>query len=264
MKSHTDLNQSRKLAEILPLESADTEEEWRDVEGFEGLYMVSNFGRVVSFQGCYPRIMKLGITHKGYQNVGLQKNKRRKTFVVHRLVAKAFIPNPDNLPQINHRDECKTNNRVDNLEWCTAKYNNNYGTYIDRQRNFLPRNTPVLMFDLNGNFEKEFISAREAARKMNTNHSLICHCCEGHSNKQNHISLKGKLWCYKGGEDTIPSKVQFIKNYKYRTKVVVYFADGTSKEFNSATKAGKEIKVSRNKLNKDGSDEKLGVRWVVD
>lgn len=263
IRAFTTIEQSRKLAEILPLESADMVEEWKDIEGYEGLYMVSNFGRVVSLQGRNPRVMKLGMTHKGYLHVGLQKNKQHKTIVVHRLVARAFIPNPDNLPQVNHKDECKTNNRVDNLEWCTDKYNHNYGTYIERQRNFQPRNTPVLMFDLNGNFEKEFISAREAAREMNTSHALICHCCEGHGDKQNRVSLKGKLWCYKGEEDTIPSKVEFVRNYKYRTKVVVYFPDGTSKEYESATKAGKEIKVCRNKLNKDGYDIKSGLRWTV-
>ena len=263
MKAFIDIEQSKKLAEILPIESADMKEEWRGIEGYEGLYMVSNFGRIVSFQGCNPKIMKLGMTHKGYQCVGLQKDKQHKTCVVHRLVAKAFIPNPDNLPQINHKDECKTNNRVDNLEWCTAKYNNNYGTYIERQRNFQPRNTPVLMFDLNGNFEKEFISAREAAREMNTSHALICHCCEGYGDKQAHVSLKGKLWCYKGGEDTILSKVEFVKTYKYRTKVMVYFPDGTSKEFSSATQAGKETKVSRNRFKADGYDAKLGLKWTI-
>lgn len=263
IKSYTDISQSQKLAEILPLESADMKEEWRDIEGYEGLYMVSNFGRVVSFQGCNPRIMKLGMTRKGYQHVGLQKDGQHKTCVIHRLVAKAFIPNPYNLPQVNHKDEVKTNNSVDNLEWCTAKYNNNYGTYIERQRNFSPRNTPVLMFDLNGNFEKEFISSREAAREMKTNHALICHCCDGYGDNQNHISLKGKLWCYIGEEDTIPSKVEFVKNYRYRTKVVVYFPDCTSKEFESATKAGKEMKVSRNRFKKDGRDEKLGIRWTI-
>ena len=263
IKSYTDLSQSKTLSNILPLESADMKEEWRDIEGYEGLYMVSNFGRVVSFQGCNPRIMKLGMTHKGYLHVGLQKNKQHKTIVVHRLVAKAFIPNPDNLPQVNHKDECKTNNRVDNLEWCTDKYNHNYGTYIERQRNFHPRNTPVLMFDLNGNFEKEFISTREAAREMNASHALICHCCDGYGDKQTHISLKGKLWCYKGEENTMPSKVEFVKNHKSRIKVTVYFPDGTSKEFKSATKANKEIKIGRNRLNKDGYDAKSGLRWTV-
>ena len=121
IKSFTSLEQSKKLTEFLPLESADMEEEWRDIEGYEGLYMVSNFGRVVSLHGRNPRIMKLGMTHKGYQCVGLQKEKQNKTCVVHRLVAKAFIPNPDDFPQVNHKDECKTNNRVDNLEWCTDK-----------------------------------------------------------------------------------------------------------------------------------------------
>ena len=71
IKSFTDLQQSKKLVGILPLESADMKEEWRDIEGYEGLYMVSNFGRVVSFQGRNPRVMKLGMTHKGYLHVGL-------------------------------------------------------------------------------------------------------------------------------------------------------------------------------------------------
>lgn len=261
-KTHTDLEQKESIG-ILPKESTNIKEEWQDIEGYEGLYKVSNFGRVASFQSRNQRIMKPVITHKGYQSVGLQKGKQYKTCVIHRLVAKAFIPNPNSLPQVNHKDECKTNNRVDNLEWCTAKYNNNYGTYIERQQRNSPRNTPVLMFDLNGNFEKEFISTREAAREMNTNHSLISHCCDGHSNKQNHVSLKGKLWCRKGEEDTIPSKVKFIKNYKYSTKVIVYFPDGTIKEYESATKASKEIKIGRNRLNKDGYDKKSGLRWAV-
>ena len=241
-----------------------TDEIWKDVVGWEGLYQVSSFGRVKSFRKKEPHLLSTCVGAHGYCVVLLHDgNGQRKNERVHRLVAQAFIPNPDNLPQVNHKDECKTNNRVDNLEWCTAKYNNNYGTYIERQRNSSPRNTPVLMFDLSGNFEKEFISTREAAREMNTSHALICHCCDGYGDKQNRVSLKGKLWCYKGEEDTIPSKVEFVRNYKYRTKVIVYFPDGASKEYESATKAGKEIKVCRNKLNKSGYDKKSGLRWTV-
>ena len=110
-------------------------EKWRPVEGYEGLYEVSNTGRVRSVdryvKTCYGsyrlhkgKVLSPGIRPDGYLVVSLQY----RMFRVHRLVAEAFLPNPDNLPQVNHKDEDKSNNRVDNLEWCTAKYNNNYGT----------------------------------------------------------------------------------------------------------------------------------------
>ena len=110
-------------------------EEWRPIEGYEGLYEVSSYGRVRSVDryvrcsyGSYRlhkgKVLSPGIRPDGYLVVSL----KYKMFRVHRLVAQAFIPNPDNLPQINHKDEDKSNNRVENLEWCTAKYNNNYGT----------------------------------------------------------------------------------------------------------------------------------------
>ena len=110
-------------------------EEWRPIEGYEGLYEVSSYGRVRSLDkyvksgyGSYRlrkgKILSPGIRPDGYLVVSLQY----KMFRVHRLVAQAFILNPDNLPQVNHKDENKANNRVDNLEWCDSKYNNNYGT----------------------------------------------------------------------------------------------------------------------------------------
>ena len=110
-------------------------EEWRPIEGYEGLYEVSSYGRVRSLDkyvksgyGSYRlrkgKILSPGIRPDGYLVVSLQY----KMFRVHRLVAQAFILNPDNLSQVNHKDENKANNRVDNLEWCDSKYNNNYGT----------------------------------------------------------------------------------------------------------------------------------------
>lgn len=101
-------------------------EEWRAVPGYEGLYEVSNMGNVRNVRR--NTLLRLSKTNYGYIRVGLCKNGISTGFQVHRLVAQAFIPNPDNLPQINHLDEDKTNNNVDNLEWCTAKYNINYGT----------------------------------------------------------------------------------------------------------------------------------------
>lgn len=110
---------------------------WKDIVGYEGLYQVSNLGNVKRLKGYKGRgkgyiveehLIKPSINSNGYQNVVLCKNGKTKTFTMHRLVAIAFLYNSDNLPQVNHKDENKLNNCVDNLEWCDSKYNNNYGT----------------------------------------------------------------------------------------------------------------------------------------
>lgn len=110
---------------------------WKDIEGYEGLYQVSNKGRVMNVRNGKLKALYYGTG--GYKRVMLWKNNESKNYSVHRLVAKAFIPNPDNLPQVNHKDECNTNNVVENLEWCTVDYNLSYGTrvqrIIDKQKN---------------------------------------------------------------------------------------------------------------------------------
>lgn len=119
-------------------------EEWRDIKDYENLYQVSNFGNVRSIdrtikQYSYSAKKNKIYNYKGqilipaidknhYARVVLSKNNKQKHFMVHRLVAEAFIPNPNNLPFINHKNENSLDNNVDNLEWCTQKYNINYGT----------------------------------------------------------------------------------------------------------------------------------------
>ena len=149
------------------------EEIWKDIKGYEDLYKISNFGKVKSLNYHLTgkdRILKYGINTQGYLFVQLSKNGKVKTFGIHRLVAQTFIENPENLPQVNHIDEDKTNNKVSNLEWCTAKYNNNYGTRVHKmictQLNRKDLSKAVLQFDLNGNFIKEYCSSREAARTL--------------------------------------------------------------------------------------------------
>ena len=126
-------------------------EEWRSIPGYEGLYEISSYGRVKSLEISY--IKKNGVMdHKpeiilrpknngtGYFTVCLYKNKIHKYYLIHRLVAQAFIPNPDNLSEVNHKDEDKSNNRVDNLEWCDHKYNMNYNDVQKRRSQRMKEN----------------------------------------------------------------------------------------------------------------------------
>ena len=118
---------------------------WKDIQGYEGLYQVSNLGRVRSLnykKTKTVKILKLTSNTKGYLQLILHKNGEISSRKVHRLVAEAFIPNPDGLPQVNHKDENKQNNCVDNLEWCTNYYNAWYGTKIDKMRK--KRSKPIL------------------------------------------------------------------------------------------------------------------------
>lgn len=170
------------------------------VKGYENIYEVSNLGNIRTLDRNV--IYKNGTTHfykgiykkqskdkDGYSIVKFNKNNIRKHKKVHRLVAEAFIPNPYNLPCINHKDEVKTNNRVENLEWCSVKYNNNYGTV--KERISKSNSKKVYQYDLNGNLIKVWDNARIASENGFTR-SSISHCCLGRRKKH-----KGYIWSYK-------------------------------------------------------------------
>lgn len=119
-------------------------EEWKDIKGYEGIYQVSSYGRVRSLDRIVERkgkgdffikgrVLTQSDDTNGYMKVSLTKHDQKRTFKVHRLVAIHFLDNPNNLPCVNHKDENKLNNNVDNLEWCTKAYNNSYGTKAKRQ-----------------------------------------------------------------------------------------------------------------------------------
>lgn len=131
--------------------------------------------------------MKPTLGSGGYLYILLYFDGERKLRVVHRLVADAFIDNPENMPQVNHIDEVKTNNNVENLEWCDAKYNVNYGTAIARaseaRKNDPQRSKPVLMLTRDGEFIKRFPSQREAARQTGIPQGSIGMACRGKSKR---------------------------------------------------------------------------------
>lgn len=172
-------------------------EEWRPVVGYEGLYEVSSFGRVRSVdrfvrgRSGKPKPCK-GIARKnelvggGYYQVALCKDGKHNHCLVHRLVAEAFIPNPDNLPQVNHKDECKTNNAIWNLEWCGAKYNQGYGTCIERRAEKQKRG--VVGTSIKDGSVIRFNSVREA---MDNGFWYVIDCCKGIKTR-----YKGYIWSY--------------------------------------------------------------------
>lgn len=145
-------------------------ERWRDIDGFEGRYRISDHGRVFSLLS--KKLLNIYTNSHGYQCVYLYLDGHYKNFKVHRLVAVAFVPNPYNLPQVNHKNEDKTYNYYTNLEWCSAAYNNNYGTRTLRAA--ITNARPVVCIETN----IIYWGAREAARQVGI-HNHISECCNG-------------------------------------------------------------------------------------
>ena len=185
-------------------------EEWRDIEGFEGLYQVSNTGKVKSLnyrRTGKEKILKAYPNGHDYLQVKLHKDGKKKSCRVNRLVAQAFIPNPDNLPEVNHKDEDKTNNCVENLEWCSKLYNINYGTGRKRsaeklrgrkhseehnkkvaeklrgrkqtEEHIKKRSKPVIGINKISGLIIEFPSLMEAERCTGISNGNICTCLKG-------------------------------------------------------------------------------------
>lgn len=182
-------------------------EVWKQIKGYEGIYEVSSYGRVRSmehkarhksrtgneFQVTYKgRNRSLWTDKQGRKYLNVKCNGKMKSFRVHRLVAEAFIPNPDNLPFVNHKDENPSNNRVENLEWCTHEYNVRYGTAIMRMRNTqLKRANAVLQLDKDGNVLGKYLSLERAADAMGCDTQLIKRVCD---NKPHCLTAKGYRW----------------------------------------------------------------------
>lgn len=155
---------------------------WKPIKGYEGLYEVSNFGRI-------RRYLQLNTNNKGYKHITLIKDNKKTDVSIHRLVAEAFLPNPDNLPCVNHKDENPSNNFVNNLEYCTYKYNSNYGTAQQQKSHKLSK--PVCQYSLDNELIKIWPSLTECKNKEGFNIGHIYECCRGI--RKTH---KGFKWSY--------------------------------------------------------------------
>ena len=198
----------------------EIKEVWKDIKGYEGLYQVSNLGRIKSLErevwNGYKvflkseKILKPKSNSKdGYLRIALSKNGKVKDKLIHRLVAEEFIPNPNNLPQVNHKDENKNNNYVTNLEWCDSKYNANYGTRNERSTNNKPSmkgsNNPmygrkgeyasnsrkIVQLELDGSLVRKWNCISDVVRELGFNCGSISRCCRGKLKKH-----KGYKWMY--------------------------------------------------------------------
>ena len=158
---------------------------WRTIEGYKGLYEISSLGNVRSLNYRHTgrtQLLKPTMERLGYLQVGLSKNGKRKRYKVHRLVAQAFLTKTEGLPEVNHIDENKQNNCVDNLEWCDRSYNVNYGTGIARRAAAQTNgkcSKPVQQLSLDGSLIAVWPSMSEAQRVTGVNLGHIWGCCKG-------------------------------------------------------------------------------------
>jgi hypothetical protein len=157
---------------------------WKDIKGYEGIYQVSNLGNLKSLSrlcdvgnGVYRKkekiIYKFSLKN-GYPQFNLCKNNTHKNVYIHRLVGEYFLSNLSNFPTINHKDGIKTNNNINNLEWCTYLYNNKHAINYK-----LRKLKPLLQYDLQGNFIKEWFCVSKCSKELGIHISNICNCIKG-------------------------------------------------------------------------------------
>jgi len=259
-------------------------EVWKPVRGYVGLYEVSNFGRVRSLARTTIRrgrvnvlkekIMKLNQNSRGYYKVILSKDGKQKTLSVHRLVAIAFIPNPNNLPCVNHKDENPSNNFVwvnpdgtvdlekSNLEWCTIKYNSTYGTVLERlsvkMTNHQALSKPVVQYSLKGYFINEYPSVMEAERQTGIHNTNIHLCCIG---DKAHNRAGGFMWRYKTDATSTIDKYESSRTTKL---LQLNMNDVLVAEFDSISEAEIKTGVPHSNIIKCCKGERIkagGFKW---
>ena len=198
-------------------------EKWKPVPGFEGLYEASTEGRIRSVDriikmyngGEWVRkgaVRRTTLNHSGYLRLSLCKEGIQYPFTVHRLIAKTWLENPENLPEVNHKNENKIDNRVSNLEWCDRGYNIHYGTFGDRVS--VSNSRPVTQYTLEGDRLMTFYGSREAERRLGITNQSINLCCLGRRQQAG-----GFRWKY--ADDKTP-----LRQYKPRECPVAQIKNG--------------------------------------
>ena len=223
-------------------------ESWKDIQEYENKYQISNLGRVKSLNYHRMNIEKIltpKINRYGYLTVNLSKNGKIKIFLVHRLVAQAFIPNPLNLPQVNHKKEFeKQNNKAENLEWCTNKYNMNYGTGRERRlknTDFRKRAEKLMIkvyqYDFKGDLVKEWKSTSDAGRN-GFDITSINECCNQRKSKTH----RGYVWSYK---EMTREEVLTKSEFKYRKIIQKTLDDKIVKIWNSIKEITEQLGINK-------------------
>ena len=187
------------------------EEIWKDIKGYEGKYQVSSLGNIKSLERIRKgksgsnvyvpeKLLKCKNDKDGYKECALciGTHKKAKYYKVHRLVAEAFLPNPNNYPIINHRNEIKSDNRVENLEWCTNEYNCRYSFA-----------KPIIQFSINNEFIRKWDCIVDAKNNLQIKGSEISKCCSG-----KYKTVKGYKWGYADDYERIPFKIFDLEIYR--------------------------------------------------
>ena len=241
----------------------EEKEIWKDVVGFEGLYKVNQWGDIWSEYTHHK--LSYSWSKDGYKQYNLSKNGKKSIMTAHRAVAMAFIPNPDNLPVINHKDEDKANCYYQNLEWCTYSYNNSYnGTARKRMKNYMK---PVYQYDKLGELVAIHDSMREAARSVNSPSGNVSTCCQNKKIRGKYIrTVKGYVFSFEplSKEEVLYrfSKASFEGKYflEYKSKEVEQLTlnDEYVKTYKSCGEAQRQIGFSATQISRAARGYELG------
>lgn len=230
-------------------------EQWRKIKGFEGLYEVSSEGRVRSLDRYvtgvdgvtrkhFGRVLRPGFTH-GYAFVHLndaERGRRRRCYV-HRLVGETFIPNPQNLPQINHKDECRAHNNVKNLEWCNAKYNNNYGNHSHRLSK--AQSIAIVTYNMYTGKTMRYPSAAAASRELSLDTGHIAKVLKGKSN-----SHKGYIFMYDDQYSPEKMKAKYDKANLNKPIIAKNYLGQFINKYRTRAEAAQDLNVDGSEISK--------------